>query len=316
MSGPRSLARFGAVAAGLAGLALTVPTLAANNGNGEKQEAKASAAKCCEVEADASGATVSGGGTPVTLDVKVTRTGKACDPTRRTISVTLDGLRPRHVRVERVTAGLPLRLVETSTDGTVNAIDSLADATLMCGDAKATARYRVAFADDTPTGEARLDVVVRTPAGKPLGSATKAVIVAGAVALPPNDDAEEPAPAPPSESEESEAEPTQAPSTPKSRESAEASESPEPAATTGAPAYEESQGPSGGEPAATEPPALSQSGQLTDGPSAPMIGVGLALSAVGVLAVGALGWWYRRRMPGAPVDPEGPTVAVWSAPSA
>lgn len=316
MSGTRTIVRVGAVAAGLAGLALTVPTMAASNGNGEKQESKASAEKCCEVDADASGATVSGGGAPVTLDAEVTRTGKGCNPTRRTVSVTLDGLRARHVRVERVTAGVPLVLVETSVDDTVTAIDPLADATLICGDATATARYRVAFADDAPTGEARLEVIVRTPAGKLLGSATETVVLAGAVALPP----EPPAP-PADEDEEIEPAqtptqtPTEAPSTP------EPPESPEPVETTEAPAYEESQGPSGGEePAVAEPPALSQSGQLADGPSAPVIGAGLALAALAVLTAGTLGWWYRRRTPatpatpGVPADPDAPTIAVQSAP--
>jgi cell wall-associated NlpC family hydrolase len=321
MSGTRSIVRVGAVAAGLAGLALTVPTMAASNGNGEKQESKASAEKCCEVDADASGATVSGGGAPVTLDAEVTRTGKGCNPTRRTVSVALEGLRARHVRVERVTAGVPLVLVETSADDTVTAIDPLADATLICGDATATARYRVAFADEAPTGEARLEVVVRTPAGKLLGSATETVVLAGAVALPP-----EP-PAPPADEDE-EIEPTQTPTEtppqtpPEAPATSEPSESPEPVETTEAPAYEESQGPTGGgeDPAVAEPPALSQSGQLADGPSAPVIGAGLALAALAVLAAGTLGWWYRRRTPGAPAtpgvpaDPDGPTIAVQSAP--
>jgi hypothetical protein len=319
MSGTRSIVRVGAVAAGLAGLALTVPTMAASNGNGEKQDSKASAEKCCEVDADASG--VSRGGTSVTLDAEVTRTGKGCNPTRRTVSVTLDGLRARHVRVERVTAGVPLVLVETAADDTVTAIDPLADATLICGDATATARYRVAFADEAPTGEARLEVAVRTPAGKLLGSATETVVLAGAVALPPDDEEppaeEEPPPAPPPATEEA-VEPTEAPSTP------EPSESPEPIETTEAPAYEESQGPTGvEEPVVAEPPALSQSGQLTDGPSAPVIGAGLALAALAVLTAGTLGWWYRRRTPGTPgtpatpgvpADPDGPTIAVQSAP--
>lgn len=313
MSGTRSIVRVGAVAAGLAGLALTVPTMAASNGNGEKQESKASAEKCCEVDADASGATVSGGGAPVTLDAEVTRTGKGCNPTRRTVSVTLDGLRARHVRVERVTAGVPLVLVETSADDTVTAIDPLADATLICGDATATARYRVAFADEAPTGEARLEVAVRTPAGKLLGSATETVVLAGAVALPP-----EP-PSPPADEDE-DIEPTQTPAqTPtEAPPTPEPSESPEPIETTEAPAYEESQGPTGvEEPVVAEPPALSQSGQLADGPSAPMIGAGLALAALAVLAAGTLGWWYRRRTPGTPgvpADPDGPTIAVQSAP--
>lgn len=318
MAGTRSIARVGAVAAGLAGLALTVPTLAASNGNGKKQAAKASAEECCAVVADASSATVSGGGAPVTLDTEVTRTGKGCDPTRRTISVTLDGLRARHVRVERVTAGVPLVLAETTAAGTVTAVDPLADATLVCGDATVTARYRVTFADAAPTGEARLDVVLRTPAGRPLGSAAETVVVAGAVALPPDDEQEEqeeqPALPPPAEEEEAAeaatrepTEPIDAPSTP---------ESPEAAVTTEAPAYEESQGPVGGDKAEAEPPALSQGGQLARGPSAPMIGAGLALAAAAVLAVGALGWWYRRRSPGVPVDLDGPTVAVQSAPSA
>jgi hypothetical protein len=325
MAGTRSIARVGAVAAGLAGLALTVPTLAASNGNGEKQAAKASADECCAVVADASSATVSGGA-PVTLDTEVTRTGKGCDPTRRTISVALDGLRARHVRVERVTAGVPLVLAETTAAGTVTAVDPLADATLVCGDATVTARYRVTFADAAPTGEARLDVVLRTPAGKPLGSAAETVVVAGAVALPPDDQQEEeqgeqPAPQPPAAEEEASeeaeeaatrepTEPIDAWSTPESPEAAVTTEAPE------APAYEESQGPAGGDQAGAEPPALSQSGQLADGPSAPMIGAGLGLAAAAVLAVGALGWWYRRRSPGLPVDLDGPTVAVQSAPSA
>ncbi|MCW6005038.1 hypothetical protein K1W54_10640 [Micromonospora sp. CPCC 205371] len=314
MSGLRSFARVGAVAAGLTGLALTVPTLAASNGNADKQEAKASAEKCCEVAANASG--VSSGGTPVTLDTEVTRSGKGCDPTRRTVSVAMDGLRPRHVRVERVTAGVPLALVETAANGTVTALDPLADAALICGDATAAARYRITFADEAPTGEARLDIVVRTPAGKLLGSATETVVVAGAVALPPDDEEppveEAPAPLPPAaaeeEAERTPSEPTDTPSTP---------ESPEPVVTPEAPGSEESQGPGGGEGAgAAEPPALSQSGRLDDGPSAPMIGAGLALAAVAVLAVGTLGWWYRRRTPGDPVDLDGPTVAVQSVPSA
>lgn len=299
MSGPRSLARVGAVAVGLAGLALTVPTLAASNGNGAKQETKANVDKCCDVAADASSATVSGGGAPVTLAAEVTRSGKGCNPTRRTVSVTLDGLRGRDVRVERVTAGVPLALVETVAGDTVTAIDPLADATLICGDATAAARYRIAFADEAPDGEARLDVVVRAPSGKLLGSATETVVVAGAVALPPADE-EPPAEEPPAEEPPAEEEPQPDP-TPSDPAEAEAPETPEPteapeaAATTEAPAYEESQGPAGGEPEATEPPALSESGQLADGPSAPLIGAGLALAAAGVLTVGALGWWYRRR---------------------
>jgi hypothetical protein len=294
MSGLRSFARVGAVAAGLTGLALTVPTLAASKD------------RCCEVAADAPG--VSSAGAPVTLDIEVTRNGKGCTPTRRTVSVALDGLRARHVRVERVTAGVPLVLVETAANGTVTALDPLADATLICGDATAAARYRITFADEAPTGEARLDVAVSSPAGKPLGNATETVVVAGAVALPPPDeDDEEPpaeeeeAPPPPPATEEA-AEPTEAPSTP------------EAPPTTEAPAYEESPGPAGGEePAATEPPALSQSDRLAGGPSAPLIGAGLALAAAAVLAVGTLGWWYRRRTPADPTDLDGPTVAVTSA---
>ncbi|GLH97815.1 hypothetical protein [Phytohabitans aurantiacus] len=299
MSGLRSFARVGAVAAGLTGLALTVPTLAASKD------------RCCEVAADAPG--VSSAGTPVTLDIEVARNGKGCTPTRRTVSVALDGLRARHVRVERVTAGVPLVLVETAANGTVTALDPLADATLICGDATAAARYRITFADEAPTGEARLDVAVSSPAGKPLGNATETVVVAGAVALPPPDEEEE---EPPAEEEEPplEEEPEPTPSEPMPSEPTEAPSTPEAPPTTEAPAYEESPGPAGGdEPAATEPPALSQSDRLAGGPSAPLIGAGLALAAAAVLAVGTLGWWYRRRTPADPTDLDGPTVAVTSA---
>jgi hypothetical protein len=294
MSGLRSFARVGAVAAGLTGLALTVPTLAASKD------------RCCEVAADAPG--VSSAGTPVTLDIEVARNGKGCTPTRRTVSVAMDGLRARHVRVERVTAGVPLVLVETAANGTVTALDPLADATLICGDATAAARYRITFADEAPTGEARLDVAVSSPAGKPLGNATETVVVAGAVALPPPDEDEE---EPPAEEEEA---PPPPPATEEAAEPTEAPSTPEAPPTTEAPAYEEFPGPAGGEePAATEPPALSQSDRLAGGPSAPLIGAGLALAAAAVLAVGTLGWWYRRRTPADPTDLDGPTVAVTSA---
>jgi hypothetical protein len=193
--------RVAVVGLGLAGLALTVPTFAAGperppipaNKPAAAPEnaplAKRAEKKCCLVELDGPGRTVTAGGAPARFDLVVSRSDKGCTQTRRTITVRLDGLDAEHIRLERVVSGQVFALRDTpSGAGAVEAVDPLVDSKLICGeDTAVAASYRIAFLDGSPSGRAELVVSAHAVNGKLLDSAraTTAVVEAVSTTAPP-----------------------------------------------------------------------------------------------------------------------------------
>lgn len=175
----RRLLRLGAVLAGLAGLGVTLPTLAAT---GEK---------CCSVRLAQLGGTVTAGGDPARFTVDMTGTGKACTQVRPTVVVRLVGLKPNQVRIERLARGTwqPLRV----TPGGAGAVQAVDPAGLrVCGADRTAFPYRVRFLAASPSGTATLAALANTPAGEVVGrDATATMVVRPA---PPRQPGKEPEP--------------------------------------------------------------------------------------------------------------------------
>ncbi|GAA4687484.1 hypothetical protein Prum_035430 [Phytohabitans rumicis] len=278
--------------AGLAGLALTVPTFAASTKKAENQ-------KCCAVTVDVADQTVTAGGAPARLAASVSRSANGCTQVRRTVVVRLDGLDPDLVRIERVVAGALVALPATSTeDDTVQAVDPLADSKLICGVTTLSANYRVTFLDDAPTGSAEFAVAASKVNGKLLGSDVASSLVVEAAALPGAEAPAEPAePAEPPAVEETapppvpSQEPTEEPS---EEATAEAAAPPAAEETTTPPFVAPEPEP------APEQQALSSRVRSSD--VAWLAGsTGLALA--GLLVLGVL-WQLRRRRALPAAEPE------------
>lgn len=181
--------RAAVVGVGLAGLALTVPTFAATKDKKAGPGPKRANDKCCLVQLDGPGRTVTAGGAPARFDLVVSRTEKGCTQTRRTITVRLKGLATEHVRLERVVSGQVLALRDTpSRPDTVEVVDPLVDSKLICGaDAAVAASYQIAFLDGSPYGRAELVVSAHAVDGRLLDSAraTTTVVDAARATMPP-----------------------------------------------------------------------------------------------------------------------------------
>ncbi|MEJ3746009.1 hypothetical protein WEI85_44910 [Actinomycetes bacterium KLBMP 9797] len=293
--------RVTAVAVGLGGLALTVPTLAASNGKAEKEAPAAQAAKCCEVAVAVDRRIVTAGGAPAALTVATNGSANGCTVTSRALAIRLDGLRADQVRVERLIAGVPVTLAEDApSGGQVVATDVLADGKLICGTTETTGQYRVTFTDDAPNGAVLFEATAATAAGKPLGSGTATATVVGAVVLPPAalpPARVSPTTPPPPPAADDEAPTTPPPSDPSTSDPSTSDSAPSDPADSAPGAdpsgYAESEGPAGAGNA--EPPAMSQRGQTSSGLSAALIAGGLGSMAVVLALFGAFGWRLRRR---------------------
>lgn len=185
---------------GLAGLttpALAVATAAPVPPAPPPGPAERAKERCCQVELDGPARTVTAGGAPASFDLVVSRTARGCTQTQRTITVRLDGLAAKHVRLERVVSGQMLALRDSSPeDGTVEAVDPLVDSKLICGEDGAVASYRLAFLDGSPSGRAELVVAALAINGKLLDSAkaTTVVLDPTRTSAPPTEETTPPAP--------------------------------------------------------------------------------------------------------------------------
>jgi hypothetical protein len=293
--------RAAAVAAGLAGLALTVPTFAAST-------KKTDGAKCCAVTVEVPTETVTAGGSAARVDASVTRSGNGCTQVSRVVLVRLAGLTPDQVRIERIVSGARVALSTTSgEDGTVQAVDPLADSKLICGATTLAASYRVDFAEEAPAGSVEFVVAATRVNGKVLGSDSATSVVVEAVAQPGAEEAEpEPVrPVQPPAAEETTPpppptdEPTEAPSEEPTEEPTE-----EPSEAAALPPAEETAPPVQVAEPAPEEPALSRRAQTTE---MAWLAGSSGLAVLGVLALGVL-WQLRRRRVGAPAPAEAAVV--------
>jgi hypothetical protein len=171
----RTVWRVGAVIVGLSTIAVALPTLAVSE------------RKCCDVRLrdNAGRFTASGETTTVTATMAARRQG--CTKLRPRLTVSLSGLEPDEIRVERVVRGRPRSLsLRSGGAGVVQAREPVRDGPIVCGDDQVDLAYRLTFLAGSPTGQATLSAVADTPSGRVLGrDVTVTAVVDNGVAPPP-----------------------------------------------------------------------------------------------------------------------------------
>jgi hypothetical protein len=166
--------RLSAVLAGLTVLGVALPTLATT----EK--------KCCDVRVRDLAGTLTAGGEPVSVTATLAARRKGCTKVRPRIEVSLPGLEPGEIRIERVTVGRTVSLpVSRAGGGAVQAPDVVSGGLRLCGDGRANLVYRLALLDSAPAGRATLSAEADTVAGKVLGRDATVTVVLAPAAAPP-----------------------------------------------------------------------------------------------------------------------------------
>jgi hypothetical protein len=280
----RTVLRLGAVLVGLAALGVALPTLASSQQKSGKQrssEPRSVAQKCCDVRIRDAGGTAVAGGQPASVTAILAAGRDGCTNVRPRVTVSLAGLDPDEIRIERVVRGTPLSLpVRQVGDGAVQAADPARDGLRLCGDGRANLVYRLTFLAGAPAGRATVSAEAGAGGGKVLGrDATVTVVQSLAAARPP-------AVEPPAAADNGAAAAGQA----------------APADQGAAPTSDVDS------PSATEP-AAAEGGSIPGRLSATVVATGLgALVAATLALVGVLALRQRRRGEGpdtGPTDPAG-----------
>lgn len=181
--------RLGAVLAGLTGLGVALPTLAAT-------EKKSLEKKCCDVRVGDFRGALTAGGRPASVTATLAARRQGCTSVQPRLVVRLAGLEPDEIRIQRVGAGGTRTLpVDRAGDGAVQAPDAVPGGLRLCGDDRANLAYRVTLLDGAPAGRATVTAEADTASGRVLGrDATVTVVLKPA---PPDGPAEPGAPAAP-----------------------------------------------------------------------------------------------------------------------
>jgi serine/threonine-protein kinase len=180
------------VLAGLAGLGVALPTLAATEKKSGIEK------KCCDVRVgDLRGALTAGGG-PASVTATLAARRQGCTSVRPRLVVRLAGLEPDEIRIQRVAAGGSRTLpVSRAGGGAVQAPDVVSGALRLCGDGRANLAYRVTLLDGAPAGRATVTAEADTASGRVLGRDATATVVLDPASAPPDGPAEPGPPAAP-----------------------------------------------------------------------------------------------------------------------
>jgi hypothetical protein len=185
----RTVLRLGAVLAGLTVLGVALPTLASSQqkaGGRRSGVPKYTVQKCCEVRMRDATGTALVGGQPASVTASVAAGRNGCTNVHPRLTVSLAGLDPDEVRIERVVRGRPRSLAARSADaGTVQASDPVPDGVRLCGDGRANLAYRLTFLAGAPAGRATVSAEADTGDGRVLGRDTAVTVVRGPLTAPP-----------------------------------------------------------------------------------------------------------------------------------
>jgi hypothetical protein len=169
---PRVIARFCAVSAGVAGLGLAMPAMAA-----------AAAPGAVSIGGLPSAFQAGGGGGTLTITVTKSSDGanEGCTQVRYAIVIRLSGLNTGEVIVSRPIGGAAVPLTASGGRGTVRVEDRFPGSAPLCG-SSVSADYQVRFLAGAPGGRATFTAEAFRTDGHRLGSASGSSLVTNRVA--------------------------------------------------------------------------------------------------------------------------------------
>jgi hypothetical protein len=173
--------RLGAVLAGLTGLGVALPTLAATEKKSGLEK------KCCDVRVGELRGTLTAGGGPASFTATLAAHRRGCTSIRPRLVVRLAGLQPDEIRIQRVGAGGSRALpVSRAGAGVVQAPDEGSGALRLCGTDRANLAYRVTLLDGAPAGRATVTAEAGTASGRVLGRDATVTVVLNPAPAPPD----------------------------------------------------------------------------------------------------------------------------------